>query len=418
MAVDLEYYGVPPADYRITENRTRLTASAGQTAFAAPYAVGYVDVYFNGAKLDPSTEFTATDGANVTLSTAAILGDVVEIISRAQVQLSNIYTQPQVNALVGNYYGPATGTGDAQIVTTTPAFSTLQDDMVIRIRAVAANTLTTPTINVNGTGVITVVRDGGLALTGGDWNTNSELTVRYIQSSNRWAVVDGLVTATTPSLFDVTSKYATTGFVKNAGLIYGGITTYSTTQSLTNTAAGQQIYLTGSSTYVITLPALSTMPVGSTISFFCVTSGSSIVGIARAGTDTITPNFNGGVTQINIRNGDTLTLVSSGSNYWVAISGSVQLGYSNAFASLISTAGYQKLPSGIIIQWAGGTASTAGVTNSYPTAFPSAIFAITATTATNNASFAPVGVSAGSLTSYTAYCTSGSVSHEIIAVGQ
>lgn len=54
-----------------------------------------------------------------------------------------------------------------------------------------------------------------------------------------------------------------------------------------------------------------------------------------------------------------------------------QLGSNTSFASSIATlsAGYQKLPSGLIIQWGGGTSSGTGTPNltiTYPTAFPNA----------------------------------------------
>jgi hypothetical protein len=186
MAVDLEYYGVPPADYRELENRTPLTATAGQTTFSALYSPGYVDVYFNGAKLDPRTEFTGTDGLNIVLTTAAALGDVVEVISRAQVQIANVYTQQQVNAMLVPYFTVTTGTGDAQVGTTNPTFSSYVDGMVIKVRAVGPNTLTTPAITLNGLTTKTIVSNvGDAALSGYDWIANSDITLRYNQSIDR-----------------------------------------------------------------------------------------------------------------------------------------------------------------------------------------------------------------------------------------
>lgn len=48
---------------------------------ASGYSLGYVDVYLNGVKLIENTDFTATDGSTVTLSEAAILNDVIDIVS-------------------------------------------------------------------------------------------------------------------------------------------------------------------------------------------------------------------------------------------------------------------------------------------------------------------------------------------------
>lgn len=61
-------------------SRTSVTATAGQTAFTIAYAVGYLEVYFNGVLLN-STDYTATNGALVTLTDAAAAGDIVEFIT-------------------------------------------------------------------------------------------------------------------------------------------------------------------------------------------------------------------------------------------------------------------------------------------------------------------------------------------------
>ena len=58
------------------------TPTGVQTSFnfVNGYTVGYLDVYHNGAKLVPVTDYTATDGLNFSLITAAQSGDVVEAI--------------------------------------------------------------------------------------------------------------------------------------------------------------------------------------------------------------------------------------------------------------------------------------------------------------------------------------------------
>ena len=60
---------------------TDFTATGGQTIFSPPaYTVGYLDVYKNGVKLNP-TQFTATDGATVVLSSGATNGDTIETVA-------------------------------------------------------------------------------------------------------------------------------------------------------------------------------------------------------------------------------------------------------------------------------------------------------------------------------------------------
>jgi len=45
------------------------------------YTVGYLDVYRNGVRLLPTLDFTATNGTSVTLGSAALSGDVVELVA-------------------------------------------------------------------------------------------------------------------------------------------------------------------------------------------------------------------------------------------------------------------------------------------------------------------------------------------------
>lgn len=82
------YFGVTPSNTRDVESRYRYIATASQTTFAAIYAVGYVDVYYNGSHLDPAVGFTATDGVTVVLANPATAGASVVIVCRRQVQIS------------------------------------------------------------------------------------------------------------------------------------------------------------------------------------------------------------------------------------------------------------------------------------------------------------------------------------------
>ena len=93
---ETNYYGVQPNNVRDVENRYRYTANASQTAFPANYAIGYVDVYYGGVKLDPGTAFSAVNGTSVTLSNPATAGVTVEIISRRQVPVTTGVALPSV----------------------------------------------------------------------------------------------------------------------------------------------------------------------------------------------------------------------------------------------------------------------------------------------------------------------------------
>jgi hypothetical protein len=81
-----------------TAERQEYVATSGQTTFNATYDVGFVDVYLNGSKLIPTTDFTATNGATVVLGTGAVTGDNVSIIAYGAFNVADTYTQTQADA--------------------------------------------------------------------------------------------------------------------------------------------------------------------------------------------------------------------------------------------------------------------------------------------------------------------------------
>ena len=83
-------WGAIGAEYVYT--RTSATATASQTTFSATYTVGYVDVYLNGVKLVNTTDFTATNGTSIVLTTGATVGDNVEIIAYETFSVANALT--------------------------------------------------------------------------------------------------------------------------------------------------------------------------------------------------------------------------------------------------------------------------------------------------------------------------------------
>lgn len=80
LAVNVAEDGVEWDTPPITDwTRTSVTATGGQTDFAATYLVGYVQVFINGVLL-AETDYTATDGETVVLANAATAGDIVDIL--------------------------------------------------------------------------------------------------------------------------------------------------------------------------------------------------------------------------------------------------------------------------------------------------------------------------------------------------
>jgi hypothetical protein len=81
------YLGPQPVP-QATQHRQTVTANAGLTSITTSgYQPGYVDVYMNGVKLVNGTDYTATDGASITLASAANANDIIEIIANVPFQL-------------------------------------------------------------------------------------------------------------------------------------------------------------------------------------------------------------------------------------------------------------------------------------------------------------------------------------------
>lgn len=91
-----------------TQTRQTFTATSGQTTFnTVGYTAGFVDVYMNGVRLVDGTDFTATNGSTVVLTTGAAASDVVEVVA---------YSTYEVNSQ--NYTGGLTVDNDGATVLT------------------------------------------------------------------------------------------------------------------------------------------------------------------------------------------------------------------------------------------------------------------------------------------------------------
>jgi hypothetical protein len=76
------------------------TATSSQTAFtpSSGYTLGYCDVYQNGVKLVNGDDYTASDGATVTLATGAASGDSIVIVASFPRGLTDGYLKSEADA--------------------------------------------------------------------------------------------------------------------------------------------------------------------------------------------------------------------------------------------------------------------------------------------------------------------------------
>jgi hypothetical protein len=80
-----------------TADRYKYTATASQTTFTGAdangntlaYDAGFLDVYLNGIKLVNSSDFTASSGTSIVLTTGASASDILEVIAYGTFQLAN-----------------------------------------------------------------------------------------------------------------------------------------------------------------------------------------------------------------------------------------------------------------------------------------------------------------------------------------
>lgn len=68
-------------------------------------------------------------------------------------------------------------------------------------------------------------------------------------------------------------------------------------------------------------------------------------------------------------------------------------GFMSGFVSSLAANGYQKLPSGLIIQWGSGSTAIGGTNFTFPIVFPNAVYTITATNAPQNLNVTTVAYS-------------------------
>jgi len=81
----------------------------------------------------------------------------------------------------------------------------------------------------------------------------------------------------------------------------------------------------------------------------------------------------------DVNQGDSLLLVAVPGTGWLAIGGTAQFAWSASFGSSVALNGYQKLPSGLIVQWGSSQSNSAGIASfTLPITFPHALLCFNA----------------------------------------
>ncbi len=82
------YIGRAPATEAI-QSRAKYTATNNQTTFSFSYQPGFLDVYLNGIHLEDTTDYTATNGTSIVLTSGASTGQILEAVGLTTFSLVN-----------------------------------------------------------------------------------------------------------------------------------------------------------------------------------------------------------------------------------------------------------------------------------------------------------------------------------------
>ena len=186
--------------------------------------------------------------------------------------------------------------------------------------------------------------------------------IQIVSDGTNWVIFNG-VTAQQPQ-FDESPNLANTAFVKKFGLSASALTTLTADEALTADRMGSAVLFSNVNPMIQTLPQRSTTPNGSVIHLGNYGAGAVTVN-AFAG-DLINANTGGAaISTLVLQRGDDATFMSNADNAWALVGGSYLTKQSSIFGAFLNIQGYQKLPSGVIVQW--GTAVVTSNTGGFAT---------------------------------------------------
>jgi hypothetical protein len=129
------------------------------------YSVGYEAVYQNGVLLSRGNDYTATNGTTITLTTATVAGDIIEIFANQTIPLTDTYSQTVANSLFVNQ-ATFDAKGDLIAGTADNAYSRLAvgaNNTVLTADSSTATGLKWAAVSAGG---MTLINTGGTTLSG------------------------------------------------------------------------------------------------------------------------------------------------------------------------------------------------------------------------------------------------------------
>ena len=183
------YIGRIPLSEAI-QSRAKYTATNAQTSFSFSYQPGFVDVYLDGVHLEDTTDYVATTGTTIVLTSGAITGQIFEAVG--------LKTFSLVNGKI-NYAGtsaPGAGDDNADGYRVGSMWIDITNDESYRCvdDSTGAAVWIGTTLEASDLGSLALVTPSG---------TGSTST--FLRGDNAWVAVDAL-----PSQSGNAGKYLTT----------------------------------------------------------------------------------------------------------------------------------------------------------------------------------------------------------------
>ena len=161
------YIGRAPGDSAVVIARQVYAPTGIQTDFTfdSTYTPGYLDVYINGARLVYPTDYSASDGSTVGLTTHAISGDSLELVAYKAFNVGSVEDAPG-NFTVGNNL---TVTGDLTVSGST----TLAAGSSVAYATTSFGLTGTPDITVNNITGVAATHTGIVKISNTTASTNN-----------------------------------------------------------------------------------------------------------------------------------------------------------------------------------------------------------------------------------------------------
>lgn len=221
-------------------------------------------------------------------------------------------------------------------------------------------------------------------------NITDNLTPQNIANYLQAALTGAL--GVTPPQFDSDTSLATTAFVQRALGNHQRAIPITSVGNFLASDAGGAFYIGVAGTY--NLPLISSVLEGAKFTFLATVN--SVV-ISRSGSDSLLVG-SATANTLTLNNGDTATFIKVGT-FWTLMTGTAAgRGSTGDFGKSLASSGYQRLPSGLILQWGAADTSGSTVTATFPIAFPNACLRAVAT---HGSSSGAAAVSTGNLTTTT-----------------